>query len=342
MNIGDRVRFIHSKDEGIIVKINDNKIIEVEIEDGFQIPVLRSEVTAIAADETRLNAKRSLVEDKKKQEMTRKSYAFAEKGIYLGFASINDKRSSLYLINNTDYILPFSQGIEKDNCFKGENAGVISAKNTFKIGEYTFEKLDKWGIFVFQFLFFRKDIHIAKAAWIRKMRFRAQSFYKNKPTEIPLLKRKGYLFQLDESEAPKVLENINIVEQTSEKINAQTLKEKMFESNKQEETIKFKDSRKGKKIYSKEVDLHIEELVKETQGLSNAEILQIQLNTFENTLENALMNGFDEVIFIHGVGKGILRKEIQKRLSQHSAIEYYEDAQKEKFGYGATKVKLKG
>jgi dsDNA-specific endonuclease/ATPase MutS2 len=49
----------------------------------------------------------------------------------------------------------------------------------------------------------------------------------------------------------------------------------------------------------------------------------------------------DEIIFIHGVGNGTLRNELHKRLSGHKNVKYYEDAQKEKFGYGATKVKIK-
>jgi dsDNA-specific endonuclease/ATPase MutS2 len=49
----------------------------------------------------------------------------------------------------------------------------------------------------------------------------------------------------------------------------------------------------------------------------------------------------DEIIFIHGVGNGVLRTEIHKRLSKNKQVEYFKDAMKEKFGYGATLVKIK-
>jgi dsDNA-specific endonuclease/ATPase MutS2 len=49
----------------------------------------------------------------------------------------------------------------------------------------------------------------------------------------------------------------------------------------------------------------------------------------------------DEIIFIHGVGNGVLRNAIHKRLSGNKNVQYFEDAQKEKFGYGATKVRIK-
>ncbi len=49
----------------------------------------------------------------------------------------------------------------------------------------------------------------------------------------------------------------------------------------------------------------------------------------------------DEITFVHGVGSGTLRREIQKRLSGMKSILYFQDAQREKFGYGATLVRLK-
>ncbi len=51
MNIGDRVRLLHGKEEGIIRRISSGGRIEVEIEDGFIIPAVKSEVVVIAAAE---------------------------------------------------------------------------------------------------------------------------------------------------------------------------------------------------------------------------------------------------------------------------------------------------
>ena len=54
MNIGDRVRVLHGKEEGVIRKISAGGRIEVEIEDGFVIPVLNSEVVLVAEAEKQL------------------------------------------------------------------------------------------------------------------------------------------------------------------------------------------------------------------------------------------------------------------------------------------------
>ena len=75
--------------------------------------------------------------------------------------------------------------------------------------------------------------------------------------------------------------------------------------------------------------------------MSNAEKIQLQLNTFEQQLNYAIASGMDEITFIHGVGNGVLRKEIHKILSQNNNLKFFQDTQKSNFGYGATLVKIK-
>ncbi|RYF81012.1 MAG: hypothetical protein EOO03_16945, partial [Chitinophagaceae bacterium] len=92
-----------------------------------------------------------------------------------------------------------------------------------------------------------------------------------------------------------------------------------------------------------EIDLHIEQLTDNHETMDNAGMLMLQLQTFETSLDRAIGAGMHEITFIHGAGNGVLRKEIQKRLSsfqKQKLIKFYEDARREKFGYGATKVKI--
>jgi dsDNA-specific endonuclease/ATPase MutS2 len=70
-------------------------------------------------------------------------------------------------------------------------------------------------------------------------------------------------------------------------------------------------------------------------------MLTTQLECFEKNLENAIAGNLAEITFIHGLGNGVLREEIHRRLSKHSGVEFFKDARKEKFGYGATLVRLK-
>ena len=70
-------------------------------------------------------------------------------------------------------------------------------------------------------------------------------------------------------------------------------------------------------------------------------ILRLQLDAFEDALSRALATNMHEIVFIHGMGNGVLRKEIHRQLSRNKDIKFFEDARKEKFGFGATLVRLK-
>jgi dsDNA-specific endonuclease/ATPase MutS2 len=88
------------------------------------------------------------------------------------------------------------------------------------------------------------------------------------------------------------------------------------------------------------IDLHIEAIHPKPDSLSNSEKLRIQLEVFEKNLNQAIASGMDQITFIHGIGNGVLRKEIHKRLSQLGNISYFQDTQKDQWGYGATLVKI--
>ena len=88
------------------------------------------------------------------------------------------------------------------------------------------------------------------------------------------------------------------------------------------------------------IDLHIENLIDSYKGMSNGEILKIQMTRFKRFLNNSIDRRQRKVVVIHGVGEGILRHEIRKELDiYHPYFEYY-DASYEEFGYGATEIRL--
>jgi dsDNA-specific endonuclease/ATPase MutS2 len=118
-------------------------------------------------------------------------------------------------------------------------------------------------------------------------------------------------------------------------VDLQKLQDKLAESPAQPETYALE-------VPGHEVDLHIEKLTDRDVGtMSNSEILKIQLQAFQDNLDRALAANMHEIVFIHGTGNGVLRQEIHKILSRNKLIRFYEDARKEKFGYGATLVRLK-
>jgi len=90
-----------------------------------------------------------------------------------------------------------------------------------------------------------------------------------------------------------------------------------------------------------EVDLHIEELVDDHRGWSNAEILMHQIEQFEKVLSKAYQIGTKKIVVIHGRGDGVLRHEIRRKLRDYDGVEVY-DASYQKYGQGATEILLRG
>lgn len=95
--------------------------------------------------------------------------------------------------------------------------------------------------------------------------------------------------------------------------------------------------RKGE---SMEVDLHIHELVDRHTHLTNGEIVQIQLEHFERTLRLAEEKKISRVIYIHGVGQGVLRAEIRKMLHEFYPHCSFMDGPYNEYGFGATEVRV--
>lgn len=86
-----------------------------------------------------------------------------------------------------------------------------------------------------------------------------------------------------------------------------------------------------------EVDLHIHQLVPKTKGLSNHEMLTIQIDTAKRQLDFAIKKKIQRIVFIHGVGEGVLRAELEYLFRQYGNLQY-NDANLQKYGRGATEV----
>ncbi len=86
------------------------------------------------------------------------------------------------------------------------------------------------------------------------------------------------------------------------------------------------------------VDLHIEKLSNNWEHLSNFEILSIQLKEFEKWLDLSLAHRQQNLIVIHGVGKGKLKDEIHDILKTKKTVKSFINQYDARFGYGATEI----
>lgn len=86
-----------------------------------------------------------------------------------------------------------------------------------------------------------------------------------------------------------------------------------------------------------EVDLHIHKLVKNERGMTNYDMLTVQLDTAKRQLEFVIAKRIPRVVFIHGVGQGVLRAELEYLFRRYEGIRY-QDGDYRKYGVGAIEV----
>ena len=336
MNIGDKVRLLKGSEEGVITKFLENNVIEVEIEDGFAIPVMRNEVVVIAKEESNYFQRIEPVRETPPTPSSRDiEKARQTKGVYLAYVQINDQQLSLHLINTTDFAMPYVLGEETDGNFKGVSSGTIESNSTVKVSNLLIADFDRWPVLIFQALYYRSGYYTLREPLMRRIKHKAATFFKSKAS-APILDKPSFLFSIDEAISRQAT-TPGGMPLGGKPLDPEKLKESMLAP---KEDAQAKDRIKLSRPPA-QVDLHIEKLTDAYDSMNNGEMLTLQLHTFEEKLDQAIATGMDEITFVHGVGSGTLRREIHKRLSKMKNIMHFQDAMREKFGYGATLVRIK-
>jgi len=125
-----------------------------------------------------------------------------------------------------------------------------------------------------------------------------------------------------------------------------SLESNIFSKTTLNEAVSQKETKKIKvqKVKPKErfqptmvVDLHIHQLINSTKGMSNHDMLTLQLNTAKRQLEFAMRKRIQKIVFIHGVGEGVLKLELEYLFKHYDNVKFY-DANYQKYGLGATEV----
>ncbi|MCO4822619.1 MAG: Smr/MutS family protein [Flavobacteriaceae bacterium] len=125
------------------------------------------------------------------------------------------------------------------------------------------------------------------------------------------------------------------------------LKSNVFSKSDLDEAVSHKESEKPrhKVLKSKkgryqpvlEVDLHIHKLLPSSRGMAKHDILTYQLSTAKRQLEFAMQKRIQRIVFIHGIGEGVLKLELEYLFKHYENLKFYE-ADYQKYGLGATEV----
>jgi len=352
---GDKVKFLNEKGGGTIVRIMDSRLALVAIEDGFEIPVLMSDLV-IDPDSVQARVKQAtevIREEVLRQEQQQAEEADAARksglrrfaknpepeGAYLAFVPHEQQwvltgLLDVILINHTNAEMLYSFTLATEDGFENVDYGQIEAYSKVVIETISREDLNYWSSGIVQALLIEDETKRPLVPLHVPYQLKANRFFKEGSyLSSAVLGEKAIMVQLE------VVNSLRMDQQQEQKLQKEgrsTEASVVKKSIAEKPLIDKYKTNPGEAV----VDLHIGELLDNIAGLSSKDMLNIQLDHFHKTLESAMVNEYDKITYIHGVGNGVLKNAIVK------ALEAYEGTQNRmasmsKFGVGAIDVLIR-
>ena len=379
MKKGDKVRFLHEVGGGTVSGFQGKNVVLVEDEDGFEIPMLMSDVVVIgsedysssnvvnakaamqreAADGRSIKAMMKEGQDKVTVEEDRDEIDYSKvtfrvpaeerKGgnalsAYLAFVPIDIKevtrtRFEAYFVNDSNYYLQYTYLIAEGNSWTLRAQGEAEPN--------TKEFIEEFG---------REDLNKMERVCIQMLAYKRDKPFVLKPTIDVQLRIDGvkfyklHMFEDNDFFEQKAL-IYTLVEQDKVVrplvIDAQQLKAEMYRHEEPADKTRVPKpqlqpivKRRGDEDVVV-VDLHIDALLDTTAGMSKGDILNYQVDVFRKTLAKYSDKKGQRIVFIHGKGEGVLRRALVSDLSYRYKSYTYQDASFQEYGYGATQVTIK-
>lgn len=351
---GDTVRFLNAVGGGKVTRIDAQKgIVYVEDEDGFEIPALERECVAVprvnmetnfplkdfsskpAADipsedpvqDVKIETPKpvEIIETADGDEL-RALLAF----IPIDIRNLQTSEYDCLLINDSNYFLFYNLIIGEKNQRKSVANGIIEPNMQEEISRIANADLNDWENLQVQIVAYKQGkVYQPQTAIDLNLRIAPVKFYKlHSFTENDYFDELAMLFDLVK---PKPI---------MPEISPDEIKKAMLSK----EPVETPKPQRQKTLLNPkviEVDLHIHELVDNTTGMSNADMLQLQLDKFHAVIDENKHKKGQKIVFIHGKGEGVLRNEIMKLLKTRYKSYYYQDASFREYGFGATMVVIK-
>lgn len=363
--IGDQVRFLSSTGGGRVVKI-EGSIAHVEEDDGFVTPVLIKELVVVSSagqESARRDIFGGTGQQKQQQEAERQSKFVptvvpeapkpepvvetpeGEKlNVVLAYAAMEIKHLSTtsfeaYLVNDSNYYLYFTYLSRADDApgWTTRHAGIIEPNMQVFLEELSREQVGQLDRVAFQYVAFKRDKPFAlKSPVAIEARLDTTKFFK-----LHCFRDNPYF------DEPVIAVDIvkNDVPQRAMSFDSSSLEDAMRQKRAADTRRQDRPVRKHEQHKKSDgpivVDLHINQLLDNTKGMSNADILNYQIDAFRKAMDENLRNKGTRIVFIHGKGEGVLRQAIMKELNYRYKGHDVQDASFREYGYGATQVTIR-
>ena len=352
--IGDRVNFLNNVGGGKVTKIIDSRMVMVEVEDGFEIPTLISEIVPdfrnqpsrqqqIVDTVQKEIKEKELVQQQQEEDARhgglRRFAKEAEKeGVYLAFVPHEQQwlltgAMDVMLVNHTPYEMLYTFTIKEENQFVNVDYGQLEKYEKVVVETISREDLEYWCNGIVQAIFTKDTSEAVLLPLNAPYALRSNRFFKEGSYLMSgVLGEKAVMICLSELVTLKS-GDADLMKIVKEGVGSQTPKKDLV---KQAAPIDKHKTGQGEAT----VDLHIAELVDNIAGLSSHDMFNIQMDYFRKMLESAIAADYTKVTFIHGVGNGVLKNAIIEELKKYKNTEN-RMASIAKFGVGAIDVVIK-
>ncbi len=371
MKIGDKVRFLSDVGGGIVRRFEKGNMVLVEDEDGFEIPALISECVVIDTDDYNIakvdtigrnkgnktkqqpsatSFGRSFTSqniDNSEDDTEEKPVTFKPKpeerkdgdklNVCLAFVPKNTKEISstifdTYIVNDSNFFINYTYMSAENSAWRLRSTGVIEPNTKLYIEDVTHSMLNDIERVAIQFIAYKEDkTFLLKPAVGVDMRIDTTKFYKlHTFRENIFFNEPALVYDIIKDDIP----SRPLV------VNATELKKAMYEKAEADKPQRSaaRITKKEDKNAIVEIDLHADELLETTAGMSAADIKEYQLNIFRQTMEEHLKEKGRRIVFIHGKGEGVLRSAIIAELKRKYKSCTHQDASFQQYGFGATMV----
>jgi hypothetical protein len=326
LRIGDKVRFLNEAGGGIITRYINKDNVYVEIEDGFEVPY---PVKFLVVTEAELIVNREAVnlDIEPHVEPDENFYFVAEPDHELPLLI---DEYALYLFNQSSFNVYFTYSLKDGHLYQTLKSGELGPFQKLLLKKIKKKQLKEFPLHKIDLLFFKKTHYVAQLPLTEVILLNEKiltngTYIRNEEFKNPVL-----YFTLRDNFLRENNRKIELTEYDMERL----LK---FKEHYQGENKLSKPHKSRYEITEKEIDLHIEELVEDLRGMTNGDMLNLQIRTFQQELEKAISGNLKKIIFIHGVGNGRLKSEIRHLLKSYPELKV-QDASYKKYGYGATEV----
>lgn len=353
-NVGDKVRFLNDVGGGVVTKVIDRLTVTVMNEMEFEVPVKVKDLILIeSADDYNDKSQENISNKIQNANAGASEIVIDTKNIFYPEVAIDKANADdlklflafvpqgrpgntdldIYIINDSNYNVLYSivNIIEGEKPFSN-SAGILEANTKEHFESLALSSVNDIPEYIFHLVFYQKGAFELKEPLSKSIKINPVKFYKEKSyVENDFFNEDVLMFTIYTDNA--LLNEIN-------NLSSNDLDKILKEKEKEEKKQTFYSA----KVHDNElieVDLHIHELVDDFRGLSNGEILEIQLDYFKSELEKAQKSKTRKMVFIHGVGNGTLKLEIRKELDRKNKQLSYQDASFKEYGYGATLVQFK-